>query len=152
MSLIGEAISNYNLLIDELAKDSNRNFGAIGDPEFEGVRFYTFQLLSGSFNYNEATELGEVVVDDIEDYLLRIDSEYALFKPMLDKLRSIAPAFNANGKTVFLGAWGTGPGEIGWYIRYINDRARFDAYLDSAGIDEKLVDAYNESIQEALKQ
>ena len=68
---------------------------------------------------------------------------------MLNKLKSIAPAFNANGKTVFLGSWGTGPREVGWYF---NIRSAFEAYLESAGIVEQLVDSYNNSIQETLKQ
>ena len=37
----------------------------------------------------------------------------------------------------------------GWYI---NNHSAFEAYLESAGIVEQLVDSYNNSIQETLKQ
>ena len=140
------AVVMFSSLVDSLARDcSNRYFGAIGDPFLECVRFYTFETLSGRFSFDEAVELGSDAVDDIEFYLMAADSGYKLLLPMLSKLRTVAPVFNANRKAVFLGSWGMGPGEIGWMIRSLNDRAAFERYLQDAGIGEDVVDAYNEA-------
>lgn len=152
MEPLAEAIQRYEMLTDELAQDSNRHFGAIGDPSFEGVRFYTFESLSGSFNFDEAAEVGSDAVDEIEDCLMQAESEYTLLGPMLSRLKTVAPAFNANGKTVFLGSWGMGPGEIGWMIRHLNDRETFERYLRDASIGEDVVDAYNEACERDLTE
>ena len=147
------AVAMYSSLVDSLARDSSvRDFGAIGDPSLEGVRFYTFESLSGSFSFDEAVELGSDAVDEIEVYLKKAESGYSLLGPMLSKLKTVAPAFNANGKTVFLGSWGMEPGEIGWMIRRINDRETFERYLQSAGISEEAVEAYNEACERDLTQ
>ncbi|MES2707382.1 MAG: hypothetical protein V4726_12350 [Verrucomicrobiota bacterium] len=143
MKPFSKAVQRYEALIDDLAEDTHRHFGAIGDPNMEGVRFHTFEKLSGSFNYSGAVELGANEVDGIEEDLMRADDTRTLLLPMLAKLKSVAPAFNRNGKTVFLGSWGMGPGEIGWMIRRINDRGTFERYLELAGIPEAAVDAYN---------
>ena len=152
MKPLAQAIQRYEVLIDALAADSDHHFGAIGDSNLEGVRFYTLNNLSGYFSYDEAIELAEDAVNEIEEYLMRADSGYTLLAPMLRKLRSVAPTFNANGKTVFLGSWGMGPGEIGWMIRRINDREIFERYLQSAGISEETVDAYDEACERDLNQ
>ena len=152
MHPLTEAIQRYEELTDHLAKDATRHFGAIGDPNLEGIRFYTFESLSGNFAFDKAVELGEETVDRIEDYLMQIEIDYSLFAPMLRKLTAIAPAFNSNGKSVFLGSWGMGPGEIGWMIRRINDRAAFERYLGDAGIGEDIVNRYNEACERDLKK
>lgn len=92
-------------------------------------------------------EVGAAAVDEIERQLMQLPGEYGLAAPLLAKLRSVAPAFNANGKTVFLGSWGMGPGEIGWMIRRINDQTAFEAYQRSAGVSEDDVNAYDEAWQ-----
>lgn len=145
MTALFRAIQRYDALIDELASDARRHFGAIGDPNLEGVRFYTFANMSGRFAYDQATELAAGEVYEIEGDLLEVDGAYTLLAPLLAKLQSVAPGFNANGKTVFLGSWGMGPGEIGWMIRRINDRPAFERYLRCAGITEDAVDAYDEA-------
>jgi len=146
------AIERYKVLIDDLAKETDRHFVALGDPNLEGVRFYTFSSLRCNFNYDEATELGADVVDGIEEYLMQVDDSYTLLAPILSKLKSVAAPFNTRGFTVFLGSWGMGPGEIGWMIRKINNRAIFEEYLQSAGISEEAVDAYNQSYQQELEK
>ena len=115
-----QAVEQYNALIDRLAQDTSRHFGALGDPLLEGFRFYTLDALTGSFGYDRAVELDANAVDEIEESLMRIEGFYTLLAPILQKFQSVAPAFNANGKTVFMGSWGMGPGEIGWMIRRIN--------------------------------
>jgi hypothetical protein len=147
-----QAIEQYDLLIDRLAFDTSRHFGAIGDPLLEGVRFYTFNALTGSFGDDTAVELGASAVDKIEESLMCIKCSYTLFAPILQKLESVAPAFNSNGKTVFMGSWGMGPGEIGWMIRRINERIVFEDFLHSASIDEATVDQYNKAFSEELNR
>ncbi|HSI84345.1 MAG: hypothetical protein ACAI35_24080 [Candidatus Methylacidiphilales bacterium] len=143
---LARAIELYLSLIDSLVDQSaGRNFGAIADPQFEAVRFYTLETVGGAFDFDEAKELGADAVDEIEHYLNAADPGYSLLVPMEAKMRSVSAVFNATGKTVFLGSWGMGPGEIGWMIRRINDRDTFDRYLHSTGITEDVVDAYNES-------
>jgi hypothetical protein len=145
------AIELYSALVDKLvAESTHRHFGAIGDPILEGVRFYTIERLSGSFNCDETVELASENVDEIEAYLSQAEAGYTLLHPMLAKLITVAPAFNANGRTVFLGTWGMGPGEIGWMIRRINDRKTFDRYLQSVGIPEERVDAYQVAFEQDL--
>ncbi|HSI84448.1 MAG: hypothetical protein ACAI35_26525 [Candidatus Methylacidiphilales bacterium] len=143
---LGRAIELYLSLIDSLVDQSaGRNFGAIADPQFEAVRFYTLETVGEAFYFDEAKELGADAVDEIEHYLNAADPGYSLLLPIEAKMRSVSAAFNATGKTVFLGSWGMGPGEIGWRIRRINDRDTLDRYLHSAGITEDVIDAYNES-------
>ena len=96
MEPLADAIQRYESLANELAQDSNRHFGAIGDPNLEGVRFYTFEKLSGSFDFDDAVELGSDAVDEIEDYLMQAETEYTLLVPILSKLKAVAPAFNTN--------------------------------------------------------
>jgi hypothetical protein len=151
MKSLAAAIQRYEDLIQKLAEDFGHHFRAIGDPNFEGVRFYAFANLTGRFSHNEATELAAGAVDEIEGCLVRFEHPYTLLAPMLAKLRSVAPVYNANHKTVFMGSWGMGPGEIGWMIRFINDRETFERYLQSAGISEEAVDAYNEAFERASK-
>lgn len=152
MKPLSQAIERYEALIEGLAKDANHHFGAIGDPNLEAVRFYSFDKMSGCFDHDEAAELAADEVDEIEKYLMQPDGAYTLLTPMLAKLKTMAPAFNGNGKTVFLGSWGMGPGEIGWMIRRINDRETFERYLQSAGISEETVNAYNEAFERNLNQ
>jgi len=128
-------------LIDQLSKDPTRHFGAIGTSNFERIRFYSFDQFRGIFTYDEAKELAPALSDTIEIYLMRVTHSYSLLGPLVSKLRSVAPAFNANGKIVFLGSWGMGPCEIGHLIRSINDRDVFRDFLRSAGITEDNVDA-----------
>jgi hypothetical protein len=146
------AVEQYNVLIDRLAQDASRHFGAIGDPLLEGLRFYTFDSLTDSFGYDKAVELAAEAVDEIEESLSRVDGSYTLLAPILLKLESVAPAFNTNGKIVFMGSWGMGPGEIGWMIRRINERKVFEEFLHSASIDEATVDQYNDAFAEELNQ
>lgn len=147
-----QAVEQYGVLIDQLAEDSSRHFGGIADPLFEGIRFYTFDSITGSFDYDKATELPSEATYEIERCLMRIEGDYTLLTPILTKLEAVAPAFNARGKIVFLGSWGMGPGEIGWMIRRINGRKAFDDYLQSASIDEATVDLYNEAFERDLMQ
>ncbi len=147
-----QAVEQYNVLIDRLAQDTSRHFGALGDPLLEGLRFYTFGSLTGSFGYDKAVELAADAVDEIEESLMRIEGAYTLLAPILLKLESVAPAFNANGKTVFMGSWGMGPGEIGWMIRRINERKIFEEFLRAAAIDEAAVDQYNDAYADELNQ
>jgi hypothetical protein len=147
------AIELYSALIEKLVNEStDRHFGAIGDPFLEGVRFYTFERISGCFNYDEAVELASEDVDEIEAYLAHAEAGYTLLYPILSKLKAVAPAFNQKGRIVFLGSWGMGPGEIGWIIRRINDRVTFDRYLHSTGISEQTVDVYNEASEQLLSR
>ncbi|HWQ90315.1 MAG TPA: hypothetical protein VN673_01495, partial [Clostridia bacterium] len=149
---LGRAIELYLSLIDALIeKSTDRNFGAISDDEFEAMRFYTMETVGGSFAYDEATELGSAAVDEIEHYLLAASPDYSLFSPIVEKLQSVSPLFNANGKTVFLGSWGMGPGEIGWLVRFLNDRPTFDRYLHETGTTEGEVDAFNDAYARLLR-
>ena len=147
-----EAIGKYEALIDEFARHSGRHFGAIGDPMLEGVRFYTFDRLSGTFNNDDAVELATDKVDEIETFLMQAGPGCTLLYPIFSKLRAVAQGFNANGKAVFLGSCGMGPGEIAWMIRRMNDRVTFEQYLHSAGISEQIVDAYNEAFEKDLNR
>jgi hypothetical protein len=150
---IHHAINRYSSLIDTLARDAlGMNFGGIGDPLFEGIRFYSFETLSGSFNYYEAVERGSEAVDELELYLSAATPGYSLFFPVLTKLKSVAAILNSNGKSVFLGSWGMGPGEIGWLIRHLNDRSAFDRYLREAGITEEDVNVYNDAYARELHE
>ena len=45
-----------------------------------------------------------------------------------------------------------GPGEIGWMIRRLNDRAIFERFLQDAEIGEDVVDAYNEACERDLTE
>jgi len=147
------AIALYFSLIDTLVSESsNRNFGGIADPEFEGLRFYTLDVIGGSFENDAVTELGSTAVDEIEPYLLATKPKYSLLPQMLRKLRTVSPSFNSKGKTIFLGSWGMGPGEIGWLIRYLNDGPAFVRYLHEANITEDEVDAYNDAYMKELSE
>lgn len=151
--LLDRAIELYSSVIDSLAKESScLHFGGIADPEFQAVRFYGFDTVGSSFDYDAATEIGSEAVDEIEPYLLAVGSAYSLLLPIATKLRSISPSLNSVGKTVFLGSWGMRPGEIGWLIRHLNDRPTFLRYLAGSGITEQEVDAYNEAYSKDLNQ
>ncbi len=150
MSTTNLALERYDLLIEELAEEVERNFGGIGDPLFESVRFYTCDRVDGSFSHNRVTELAAEKVNEIEGLLMQTEEAVPLFAPLLTKLKTIAPEFNKNGQFVFLGSWGMGPGEIGWCIRYLNDRSIFERYLAAAGISEADVDLYNDAFAEDL--
>ena len=147
------AIALYFSLIDTLVSESsNRNFGGIADPAFEGIRFYTLDAIGASFQNDAVTELGSTAVDEIEHYLLAATPKYSLLPHMLTKLRSVSPLFNSKGKTIFLGSWGMSPGEIGWFIRYLNDRPTFDRYLHETSITEAEVDACNAACIKELNE
>jgi hypothetical protein len=96
------------------------------------------------------TELAAEKVNEIEGLLLQTEEAASLFAPLLTRLKTIAPEFNKNGKFVFLASWGMGPGEIGWCIRYLNDRSIFERYLEAAGVSEADVDLYNAAFAEDL--
>lgn len=146
------AIELYASLIDSLLKESRYSYiGGIADPEFKAVRFYGFDAVGSSFDYDEASEIGSEAADEIEHYLHAAGFGSSLLLPIATKLRSISPALNSSGKTVFLGSWGMGPGEIGWLIRYLNDRPTFLRYLAGSGITEQEVDAFNEAYAKDLK-
>jgi hypothetical protein len=150
---LSRAIDLYSSLIDSLATESTcRYFGGISDPEFEGFRFYGLDALGGSFSYDESSEVGSDTVNKIEHYLLAADPGYSLLLPIARRLRSISPLYNSSGKTVFLGSWGMGSGEIAWLIRFLNDRPTFDRYLEEIGITEQEVDIYNEAYAEELNK
>lgn len=150
---LNRAIDLYSSLIDSLARESRHPyFGGIADPEFHAVRFYGFDTVGSSFDYDEATEIGSEAVDEIEHYLHAAGFGFSLLHPIATKHRAISPALNSSGKTVFLGSWGMGPGEIAWLIRYLNDRPTFLRYLAGSGITEQEVDAYNEAYAKALNQ
>lgn len=151
---LGHAIALYSLLIDSVVNESSdRDFGGIADPSFEGVRLYTFNAVGAAFEYETATELGSEVVDEIEHYLLAAPLNYTLFPAILRKLRSVSPLFNSKERTVFLGSWGMGPREIGWLIRYLNDRPTFIRYLLRVGLTEADVDVYTEAfMKKSTKQ
>ncbi|MCX6848222.1 MAG: hypothetical protein NTY98_04825 [Verrucomicrobia bacterium] len=147
------ALEMYSSLIDSLAMDSaGRDFGAIGDPEFTGVRFYSPDSVSGLPVYDESTELGSEAVDEIEHYLLADASDRSLFGLITTKLKAVSPAFNSAGKTVFVASMGMGVEEIAWLIRYLNDRPTFERFLNGAGITEEQVNVYNESYGQELNQ
>ncbi|BCX46757.1 hypothetical protein HAHE_06650 [Haloferula helveola] len=152
MDLFVQAVEQFELLIDRLSLDTSRHFGVIGDPLFEGVRFYTFDVVTGTFAYDRAVEIAADTVDVIEESLMQIEGSHTLLGPIMLKLKSVAPAFNAEGKTVLMGSWGMGPAEIGWLVRRINERKIFEEFLLSASIDEATVNRYNDSFSEELKQ
>jgi hypothetical protein len=143
------AINLYYSHIDTLVKEfAYGNFCALGDALFTSVRFFTFDKLTGCFDYNESTELGSEAVDEIEIYLSEVHTDFSVFTPILTKLLSVSPILNSDGKTVFLGSWGMGPGEIAGLIRFLNDRPTFDRYLEETGITEEEVDVYNRAYAE----
>ena len=150
---LARAIELYSTLIDSLAKESTcRYFGGIADPGFKEVRFYGLDAVGGSFSYDGSTEIGSDTVDEIEHYLPAADPGYSLLLPIATKLRSISPSLNSSGKTVFLGSWGMGPGEIAWLIRFLNDRPSFARYLEETGITEEEVNVYNRAYSEELTE
>jgi len=147
------AIAMYSSLIDSLAADcAERNLGAVSDPEFMAVRFYSPDSVIGLPDYNEATEVGSEVVDEIEYYLLADGSDRSLLGPIANKLRSLAPAFNSVGKTIFIASMGMGVEEVAWLIRYLNDRPTFERFLNEAGLTEEQVDIYNVPYGQELNQ
>ena len=146
------ALEMYSSLIGSLEVEfSGRNFGAISDPEITGVRFYTPDSVGSLPLYDESTEVGSEVVDEIEYYLLADASDRSLLVPIAEKLKAISPAFNSVGKTVFFTSMGMGVEEIAWLIRHLNDRPTFERFLDGAGLAEHQVDIYNESYGKELK-
>lgn len=126
-------------------------FGAIGDSAFEGMRLYSFASLDGFFDFDRAVEMASETVDEIEYFLAEIRTEYSLFSSLMAILKSIAPAINSRGGTVFIGSWEMGPEEIGWSIRYLNERSHFLRYIERCRISESEVDRYDVSYTEALK-
>ena len=138
------ALAMYSSLIDSLVMEtSDRHFGAISDPEITSVRFYTLD----SFSYNsicfESTEVGSEVVDKIDYYLLADASARSLLLPIASKLKTISPALNSVGKSVFFASWGMGVDEVAWLIRYLNDRPTFERFLMGSGVTEEQIDVYN---------
>lgn len=96
------------------------------------------------------TELVAEKVNEIEQLLIQAEEPEPLYAGILAKLKTIAPKFNLNGKFVFLASWGMGPEEIGWAIRYLNDRSIFEQYLSETGITQADVDLYNAAYGEEL--
>jgi hypothetical protein len=148
------AFAMYSSLVDSLAAGccADRDFGAAADPEFTVVRFYSPDSVSDLPDCSESTEVGSEVVDEIEYFLLAAASSRSLFVPMITKLKSISPAFNAAGKTVFVVSMGMGIEEVAWLIRNLNDRPTFERFISGAGLTENRVDAYNEAYAEDLNQ
>lgn len=148
------ALEMYSSLIDSLAPHSvGRYFGAFGDAEFTGVRFYSPDSITRlPLGCDEATEVGSEVVDEIEWYLLSDGSARSIFCPIVTKLKLISPALNAVGKTVFCASMGMGVEEIAWLIRYLNDRPTFERFLNESGLVEEQVDVYNEAYGQELNQ
>lgn len=147
------ALELYSSLIDSLVpRIVGRDFGAFGDPEFTGVRLYSTDSITGFPDFDQATEVGSDVVDEIEHYLLADASGRSILCPIVTKLRSISPAFNSVGKTVFVASMGMGVEEVAWWIRYLNDRPTFERFLNGAGLTEEQVDVYNESYDQELNQ
>jgi hypothetical protein len=147
------AIAMYSSFIDSLAADcAERNLGAVSDPEFMAVRFYSPDSVIGLPSYDEATEVGSKAVDEIEHYLLADGSDRSLLGPIANKLKSLAPTFNSVGKTIFIASMGMGVEEVAWLIRYLNDRPTFERFLNEAGLTEEQVDIYNVSYGQELNQ
>ena len=140
MNQLHRALILYGTLIDGLASDPSDNLVILGDPLLESARFYSVPALSGVFDYAQATEVNADQVDYIEELLAEHDSPYSLLGPLTAKLRDVAPIFNNRGFSVFVGSWGMGPEEIGWWIRHLNHRQMFDQYLRTTGLDESAVD------------
>jgi len=152
MNPISRAISRYEAVIDRLALATDRHLFGIGDPCLEGVRFYTFEQLSGNLDYSRAHELAADEVDEIEHDLFKAEQPYSLLLPLTEKMRFAAPRFNSFGKVVFVGSWGMGPGEIGWMIRYLNDQTSFERYIEVSGVHVQMIDAYNEAYERDFKE
>ena len=147
------ALEMYSSLIDSIAPCiAGRDFGAIGDPEFTGARLYTSDCITGLPDFDQASEVGSEVVDEIEHYLLADASGRSILCPIVTKLRSVSPAFNSVGKTVFVASMGMGVEEVAWLIRYLNDRPTFERFLNRAGLTEEQVNVYNESYDQELNQ
>ncbi len=145
------ALAMYSSLVDSLAtKFSGRDFGAVSDPEITAVRFYTPDSIRSLPLYDESSEVGSEVVDEIEYYLLADASDRSLLVPVVEKLKAISPEFNSVGRTVFFTSMGMAVEEIAWLIRYLNDRPTFERFLDGAGLAEQQVDIYNESYGKEL--
>lgn len=141
---LGRAIAMYSSLIDSWVPASlGRHFGAIADPEFTAARFYAPETVEGMSIYDEAAEVGAETVDEIEHYLHAAPSGYCLLSPLAQKLKSISPAFNSAGKTVFIASMGMALAEIAWLVRYLNDRPTFDRFFRETGLTEEQVDVYN---------
>lgn len=147
------ALEMYSFLIDSLVpRILDRNFGAICDPEFAGARLFAPDSITGLPDFDLATEVGSEVIDEIEHYLLADASGGSIFFPIVTKLRSVSPAFNSVGKTVFVASTGMRVEEVAWLIRYLNDRPTFERFLNEAGLTEEQVDVYNESYNHELSQ
>jgi hypothetical protein len=152
MRQLDRALILYAKIIDVSAKEPKDHLILLGDPLLESARFYTFPSLASNFDFNVATEKNADQVNYIEDLLIEHDSSYSLMLPLCEKLREVAPTFNAAGFTVFLGSWGMGSAEIGWWIRHLNDRRRFDEYLATTGASESSIDIMTPAFEEELKQ
>lgn len=126
-------------------------FGAIGDSMFESLRLYSFASLESAFDSDRAVEIASDTSDEIEYFLSEVQGEYSLFGSAMSILKTVAPVVNAQGGTVFLGSWGMGAAEIGWCIRYINDRSMFLRYLHSCRLEESDIDRYNLSYEEEIQ-
>jgi hypothetical protein len=125
-------------------------FGGIGDPAQEGLRLYCFESLEGCFDSDQASEVAAAEVDEIEYFLFEAKHHFSLFGPLLRALQNVAPRVNSLGGTVFLGSWGMGPEEIGWSIRYLNERHLFERYLQCTGVSEEEVARYDAAYMKEL--
>jgi len=153
MDTLTRAVRLYHSIIDDLTlHQPDGNFGALGDSLFESARFYSYGSLRYSFDYSRAVVHAAEKVDRIERLLMDTEREFSLFPYLLSHLKSVAPRFNGNGKTLFLASWGASPGEVGWSIRHLNDRETFERYLKEAGISEAEVDIYNAGFMHEIDQ
>jgi hypothetical protein len=145
------AVRLYTAAIEKVSWEQRGGFfGVIGDPALEALRLYSFESLEGCFQYAEASELAAAEADEIEYFLSEAKFQYSLFGPMISALQNVAPRVNSHGGTVFLGSWGMGPAEIGWSIRYLNERHLFERYLRCAGVSEEEVTRYDAGFMEDL--
>lgn len=150
MTQLDRALILYAKLIDSFASKPSGHLFLLGDPLLESARFYSFPDLPDSFKYDQANEMRSDQVDYIEELLMEYDASYSLIQPLSSKLREVSPIFNALGFSVFVGSWGMGPEEIGWWIRHLNDRARFDEYLAITGTDESAINQMNSVCSDQL--
>ncbi|MFC7339721.1 hypothetical protein ACFQY0_21225 [Haloferula chungangensis] len=152
MTQLDRALFLYGKLIDSLGVEPNHHLVLLGDPSVESARIYSFPALSGVFSYDEATEIKSDQVDYIEELLMEHDSPYTLVQPLCTKLRDVAPVFNSVGFSVFVGSWGMGPEEIGWWIRHLNNRPSFEKYLATTGVNESAVEQMTPACTEQLNR
>ncbi|WP_269541514.1 hypothetical protein [Cerasicoccus fimbriatus] len=148
---LDHAIELTKRLIQRLITEyPNQHIVAIADPIFEAARFYTCDVIPRAFDYDEMKELNPDISDEIELYTSEIEGEYSLLKPIAQELKSISPELNLRGKVAVAASWGMGREEIGWMIRYLNTRDRFEEYLERWKMDESDIDQLNQAYNQEL--